>query len=55
MAIIDYSMVKIHAVLVRFECSICGATWYVDNSQLDYQAFIGCPKCGVICEIEDDE
>ena len=55
MAIIEYTVVHINAELVRFNCSVCNAVWYVDNKQLDYQNFCTCVKCSVCCEIEDPE
>jgi len=53
--IIEYTTVYVARNLVRFNCENCGAVWYVDNQQLDYQSFVGCVKCGVVCEIDDEE
>jgi len=52
---INYTTVHVNQQMVRFDCEICNAVWYVDNKQLDYQAFVGCVKCGIVCEIEGDE
>ena len=55
MAMINYTTVFISRELVRFDCEVCGAVWYVDNKQLDYQSFVTCCKCSVCCEIEDQK
>ena len=53
--LINYTTVFISRELVRFDCEVCGAVWYVDNKQLDYQSFVTCCKCSVCCEIEEEE
>jgi len=53
--LIEYTTVYVNRQLVRFNCDNCGAVWYMDNAQFDYQAFVTCVKCAVICEIDDDE